>query len=140
MVKKLEINDIVNFAGYIDRYKIPEIQCSSQILLLLLWDNKDEEGVYTAKLFEYLVALRPILAIGGPKNSVVKNLLDYTNSGKYMQDTLEIERELLNYYILYKKDGKINYLGNTSRIQEYSHSNMAKSFSVILDGITTHRQ
>jgi hypothetical protein len=40
-------------------------------------------GVYTGKIFEYLAAQRPILAIGGSKG-VVKELLDDTNAGVYV--------------------------------------------------------
>lgn len=50
-------------------------QRESQILLLLNWDDPREVGVYTGKLFEYLAAKRPILAIGGPKG-VVSELLE----------------------------------------------------------------
>ena len=36
----------------------------SDVLLLLLWNDPREAGVYTGKLFEYVGAARPVLAIG----------------------------------------------------------------------------
>jgi hypothetical protein len=38
------------------------------VLLLLLWNDPRERGVYTGKLFEYLGARRPILGIGPADN------------------------------------------------------------------------
>ena len=40
------------------------VQRRADVLLLLLWNDAREAGVYTGKLFEYVGAGRPILAVG----------------------------------------------------------------------------
>lgn len=40
------------------------MQRAADVLLLLLWNDPREKGVYTGKLFEYIGAGRPILAVG----------------------------------------------------------------------------
>jgi glycosyltransferase involved in cell wall biosynthesis len=40
-------------------------QQMADVLLLLLWSDPREAGVYTGKLFEYIGSGRPILAVGG---------------------------------------------------------------------------
>ena len=40
------------------------VQRRADVLLLLLWNDPREAGVYTGKLFEYVGAGRPILAVG----------------------------------------------------------------------------
>ena len=37
----------------------------SQALLLMKWNDPAHRGIYTAKIFEYLAAGRPVLAVGG---------------------------------------------------------------------------
>ena len=59
--------------GVLDRLKlIPtmpyraalQAQAEADVLLLLLWNHPDEVGVLPAKLFEYIGAGRPIMALG----------------------------------------------------------------------------
>ena len=46
------------------------MQHSADVLLTFLWEGGAGEGVYSAKLFEYAGAKRPILAVGDPKSDV----------------------------------------------------------------------
>jgi glycosyltransferase involved in cell wall biosynthesis len=55
----VEINDPVSYKESL------RMQTEADILLLLLWSDPTERGVYTGKLFEYMGARRPILAVGG---------------------------------------------------------------------------
>lgn len=51
-------------------------QQKADILLLLLWNDPSEKGVFTGKLFEYLGARRPILAIGPSDNVAAQTIIE----------------------------------------------------------------
>lgn len=69
------------------------IQRSSDVLLLLLWDDPRERGVYTGKLFEYFGARRPILALG-PKDNVAAALIKRRGAGFVSNDPSAIANQL----------------------------------------------
>jgi hypothetical protein len=53
-----------------------QLQSQADVLLLLLWDNVKDRGMYTGKLFEYIGASRPILAIGNQNNVAAQLIRD----------------------------------------------------------------
>ena len=112
-----------------------EKQRESQVLLLLLWDHPDEIGVYTGKIFEYLAAQRPVLAIGGPEG-VVKDLLAETNAGVYATSVDDVKKALEEYYREYKLKGVVGYNGEKAEIDKYSQREMARKFAEVLGTLT----
>lgn len=132
-VNKYDLNGIVNIHGFKPREEILKIQQESQLLLLLLWDNKYEEGVYTGKVFEYLGAFRPILAFGGP-GGVVKHLLETTNAGRFANDTADLKDVLLEYYNEFLKSREVKCRGNNN-IHNYGYEHIAEEYSGILNAI-----
>ncbi|MBO9391198.1 MAG: glycosyltransferase [Roseiflexus sp.] len=69
------------------------LQRAADVLLLLLWNDPRERGVYTGKLFEYLGARRPILAIG-PADNVAAALIRERQAGIVSSDPAEIADHL----------------------------------------------
>ncbi len=65
-----------------------ELQAEADVLLLLLWNDPKEKGVYTGKLFEYIGAGRPILAVG-PKDNVAAELINKYGFGMVVSSTDE---------------------------------------------------
>ncbi|HYM30277.1 MAG TPA: glycosyltransferase family 4 protein [Candidatus Cybelea sp.] len=49
-------------------------QRAADVLLLLLWNDPREAGVYTGKLFEYIGAGRPILSVGAERGKAAELL------------------------------------------------------------------
>jgi len=134
-IKKYKLEKVVNVHGPISREESIHEQRKAQVLLLITWNHPSEKGVYTGKLFDYLAAQRPILAVGIP-GSVIEKLLDETQAGVYVSNTEELKQAILSYYQEYKSTGKVSYKGKPSEIEKYSHREMARKFAEILDSIS----
>lgn len=95
-------------AGLAERYGVAEqvsvepavshlaalgVQRSADVLLHLLWNDPSEPGVYGAKLFEYLGARRPILAVGG-MGGVADAMIRERRAGVVSADPAEIATAL----------------------------------------------
>ncbi len=133
-VTHYQLDTIVSFHDPVPNEKSVEEQRRSQILLLLTWNDPREEGVMTGKIFEYLVARRPILSLGYSKGALSR-LLDETQAGFSVDNDLELEDILLKYYMDYKSSGQVRYDGIDLEIQKYSHREMARKFAKLLDMI-----
>ncbi|MCX7704822.1 MAG: hypothetical protein N2115_01005 [bacterium] len=129
LIKKHNLEKQVKQMGMVPREDILRKQKSSQILLLNL---PEDRGVYTGKLFEYLGAKRPILAIGY-KESVVRNILEETNAGIYCFEEQQIYRALKGWYTEWKINKMVTYTGREDRINFYTHRMMASRFAELLD-------
>jgi glycosyltransferase involved in cell wall biosynthesis len=81
-------------------------QMRADVLLLLLWNDPREQGVYTGKLFEYLGARRPILSIG-LEDGVAATLVREKRAGLATDDPAVIARQLRSWLEQKTRDGSI---------------------------------
>jgi len=128
------LEGVVKVLGFVPRNVALKKQRESQLLLLLLWNNPQEKGVYTGKVFEYLAAQRPILALGGPDEGVVKDLLNETQAGHYVSSLEDLEATLSKYYSEFTKTGAVASTEENA-ISKYSQLEMARKFADVLDKV-----
>jgi len=133
-IKRYGLDEIVSINGHIPRDESIEKQRRSHILLLLTWDKQEEKGVYTGKIFDYLAASRPILSLG-VVGGVVEDLLKNTRAGFHPSNLEDMEQILMNVYSEYKSTNTVTYHGLPSEIDKYSHIEMARKFSAVLDDV-----
>jgi glycosyltransferase involved in cell wall biosynthesis len=134
-IKQVGLQNVAKFYGQIPREEVIEKQRTSQVLLLLKWEGSTQ-GSIPGKLFEYLAARRPILATGGETKDVVTELLQETQAGIHAANVEDVKSALKKFYYEYKLDGQVKYKGKKSKINKYSHKEMARKFSEILDTLT----
>lgn len=134
LIKKYSLEDFALQYGFVDRKQAMREQRATQILLALNWDNPREEGVYTGKIFEYLAAKRPILALGGPQG-VVSELLEDTQAGIHIRTEQALRETILNWYDEYQAKGSVSYRGN-DKIFNFSHDKMAERFAAVFNNIS----
>ncbi|WP_121666712.1 glycosyltransferase family protein [Mesonia aquimarina] len=129
-IKKAGLKNHAINIGYVSHLKAIEFQQQAQVLLLLEIDRPETEAIIPGKLFEYLAAKRPIIAIGPKAWDVSKILAEVKMTPPFLYDEKEkIKQEILKYF----NDFQQNSLEVSSEgIEKYSRKNLTKNLAEIL--------
>lgn len=130
-----ELRNMVVFNNKVSVEKSIEAQREASVLLFLSWTDLSQKGFFTGKIFEYLGARRPILAIPENPGSVVDKLIEETNSGVVCSDPEAIAGVLKKWYDEFYEKGKISYRGVEEEIMRYERKNQARQFADLLNSI-----
>ena len=126
-------NNLVKI-DYLAHNKLGEIFSTSEILLLLLNNTPNIEGIITGKIFEYLAANRSILCIGSSTGDASK-IINETKSGIAVDfnDKNKIKSFIIKEYKENKQ--KPNKIKSNKNIIQYSRKSLTKKLVDILDEI-----
>jgi len=91
--EELQLGDIVVMHGAVPYAEALRAQASADLNLLILHNHPSEKGIFTGKLFEYLGARRPILALG-PPDAAACALIAERRAGLVLNDPAEIATHL----------------------------------------------
>lgn len=136
-VKKEIINynllENTNFIGYVSHKEAIAYQRKAQVLLLLIPNVAKSGGILTGKLFEYLTAKRPILAMG-PETGDLSEILKNTSSGVVVDfdNDAKLTSEIRNLYQQYKT-GDLQV--NSKNIEQFHRKELTKSLSEIIKNL-----
>ncbi|MHC6179293.1 methyltransferase domain-containing protein [Clostridium sp. JNZ X4-2] len=127
--KKLKLNNIVKFAGYLNHKKSLKIASKANLLLLVVGEGEQNKSVYTGKVFEYLRLCKPILSLS-PIGSLVDKLIKDTNRGKNIDfnNIAGIEEYLLYVYKKWK-NGEDCSLKINNEIKKYDRIELTRQLS-----------
>jgi len=129
--------------GSVSRQEAFELQNRSDLLVALTWNTIMEQGILTGKVYEYLKAYKPIIALtsgdlpNGELTNMVENLrlgiaceyLSYNEDYKRLRDFL-----ILQYYNLI--EGRINdYSPNIDRLEGYKYENIVNILNKIIEKV-----
>ncbi len=128
-LEEYQIKNVLDI-GYVLHQKVTTCQQKTQVLLLSVNNVKSAKGIITGKIFEYLQAKRPILAIG-PIDGDLAEILNETNSGKIVNfdDVVNLKKEILQMYNSYKS-GKLE--SNSTNIDQYHRRNLTEKLAKII--------
>ena len=88
-----------NTQGYVSPMSAHKLQQDAQLLLLLSWSAPTYYGVLTAKLYDYLQAGRPILAlVNGPQDPELQEIIEGSCAGRVYAHGQSISSWLLIGY------------------------------------------
>lgn len=132
-VLKNNLEKNTSFKGYVDHEKAIEFQNKAQVLLLLIPNIEKSKGILTGKLFEYLIAKRPILAIG-PEDGDLAEIIKETDSGTLIDfsNREQLSSEILKFYHQYKKG---NLKVNSKNIGKYHRKELTKKLAFIIKSL-----
>ncbi len=98
-----QLNKYVSYLGYVSHEEVIAHQAKSQVLLLLEINAEETQAIIPGKLFEYLIAKRPILAIG-PKQWEAGERVEKHQAGNYhiATDKDGIKENLVLWFTAYQ--------------------------------------
>ena len=136
-IDKHAIKDVVQADGIRrPRNDILPKQMESSLLIIFAALDPANTGTATGKIYEYLAAKRPILAIGKPDGAdVVEDILSSTCAGVYARTLEEIKETIMLYYNQFTQKGEVGYHGISSEIDKFSYKEMAMRYARVLDKI-----
>jgi len=104
-IKANGLEDNVLLLGYIPHDEALQLQQNAQVLLLIEMDTPETRAIIPGKLFEYMAARRPIIALG-PLASDIEVLLEETQTGTFFSysDKALLTDHILDCYKNYKAD------------------------------------
>ena len=123
-IKQYRLSSYVNKKDYLPHHEIFGIQKEAAVLLLLINRAPDARGIVTGKIFEYLTAGRPILALGPPDGEAAM-ILNQTGTGTTVDydDKKRLKKVITEFYHLHKA-GKL--FVTPEHIENFSRVNLTK--------------
>jgi len=128
-----KLEDKAQFINYIPHHEVMDYQRSAQVLLLSVNNVPAAKGIITGKIFEYLQAKRPILALA-PKDGDLAEIINKTNSGVVVgfEDKEKIKDAVLDYYKKYKNS---NLNVESNNIEQYHRKNLTKQLVEVIKNL-----
>ncbi|MAC87152.1 MAG: glycosyl transferase family 1 [Gammaproteobacteria bacterium] len=137
VIQDLEVFDhnTIETIPYLDHKDISKYQASSQVLLLSINEVPSAKGIITGKIFEYLQAKRPILAIG-PEDGDAAMILKNTNAGIIVgfKNETALKATILNLYKDYKQG--VLFVKSID-IEQYHRKNITSQLAEVIKKVVS---
>ncbi len=112
---------------------------TSASALLLLTNEAGASGVPGTKLYEYLAAHRPILAVPDV-DRFVQVVLERTGAGVAAGGADEVASVILQWVAEWRVSGQVAFCGDPHAIEEYSDAGTVQRLAQLLDGAAHERE
>jgi len=132
----LNLETQLELPGYVAHDLAARIMKQSSVLLLVInQKSPNAKGILTGKIFEYLAAGRPILAIG-PTDGSLAEILKESEAGTISayDNVVQIKEIVLKMYDKYLQHN----LNNSGKgIEKFTRKNLTAQLAKVLNGIIT---
>lgn len=139
-VQRYQMEDrFVNY-GFISRQQSLQLQSRASILVMAGWNSKKEEIVWSGKMYEYMMARKPIvyLMAGDKQQCEAADQIHRLGGVCYQSICSEMSYIPLKQYILEKykewnQNGKVMISREEEYVNEFSYPNIAEKVYEILN-------
>lgn len=129
-VKSAELENYFEFIGYVEHSRsIFELQ-KSDALLLIIPNVKDNEGILTGKLFEYIGSGKPVIGIGPAKGDAAKIILESKAGNMFDYDDYSNLTDFIEK--LYNNWNSNNFSNDIIINDSYSRKSLTGSLNKII--------
>lgn len=134
LISRLNLEDVVTVGGQVSHQESVMAQKIASLLLLVM-GKAEGTAILPGKVFEYLGAQRPILAIVHPEGEAAK-LIQQTNCGLVV-DPEEISAIVAALKAFYQqwRTGGIKFLPNKAVVEQYSRKVQVRQLAQLMNTI-----
>lgn len=125
--------DLLEDRGLVPRKEAKELQTSAAILIQASYSVKNDESLWTGKMFEYMLSGKPIVYI---VNGDMPNSIPSRNIGKlggvcyeearHDETFADLKKYVLEKYVEWKNTGNVTIDREENYIEQFSHREIAK--------------
>ncbi|WP_299217633.1 glycosyltransferase [uncultured Dokdonia sp.] len=127
-IKSYGLEKHLTLVGYVSHQEAITLQRQAAVLLLIEIDAEITKGIIPGKVFEYLAAQRPILALG-PKDADVSAIITATESGYYLSYDQEEALEVAILELFKNYTSKKWTAGREARISKYHRKQLTEALA-----------
>ena len=133
-IESLDLSDFVEKIDYLPHNEVVTEQTRAAVLLLVLNKSFSAKRIVTGKVFEYLAAERPILALGDEESDVAE-ILEQAGAGFVIDhDSVEkIKERIIDLYESWKYQINDTPIGSYTK---FSRKSLTGDLVEILNSIT----
>jgi glycosyltransferase involved in cell wall biosynthesis len=133
-ISTFSLNKYFSKIDFMAHDHVIQYQKKAQVLLLPLNDAPNARGIVTGKLFEYLAARRPIIAIG-PADGDAAAIINDTKSGRIFDfnDSMNLKNHIKELYEKYKTG---NLEVNSIQIEKFSRKNLTDELAKVITNLS----
>jgi len=131
-IEELHLSDVVTILGYVTHRQSVGYLLGADVLLLIIGSGPGSEAVFTGKIFEYLAAGKPILALVPP--GVAADLVREAQAGVVVEpeDTQAIADQTAILYQQWRRS-TLTIASNQEVIAHYDRRRLTADLAAILD-------
>ncbi len=132
-IRSYGLSEHIITEGYVSHTEALKMQRESSILLLVEIDSEETRGIIPGKLFEYLAAGKPILAVG-PQSWDVERIIVETKTGEYFR--YDEPGKMKNYILeLFQKFMKNEPVDISSEIEQFHRRTLTKKLANLINKV-----
>lgn len=139
LATELGIADLVVAAPPVDPHTILAHMRGAHALLFVHWGGPNSKGWFSAKIYDYLGARRPILCQGDPGHDVCR-LIDSLGAGVVSESPAVLADALERWFDEWLSSGTVQAPVPTERLEPYTRQGGAAQLAELLDNLTDARR
>ncbi|MBK6839015.1 MAG: hypothetical protein IPG90_12815 [Bacteroidetes bacterium] len=133
-IESYDLKEKVEIIGHVSHEQAICYMQESSILLLVIPHVKNDKGILTGKLFEYIGARRPVLGIG-PSNGDAAQILAECNAGKMFDRQQEKEVEMWLMDAVNRWQQNHSFRDGNAEAENYSRKELTRKLAEVLSNI-----
>lgn len=136
MLNAADVAPMIEKVDYLPHSKAVELLASSDALLLIVDDTTTVGEIVPGKVYEYLGAMRPLIALAPPEGPI-GSLLTETGGGRAIRqnDTASIASEIKLLYDKWRRGESVTSGMNAAAISQYERREATRKLAALFDSL-----